>query len=335
MSELGEDPFAQDDVAKVAEMASEPSYISEIARKLQQVDPRFQTFKLQTVINIVARSVQALEETHHNVEITHVKYSNYGGQAEASPIYSLQDDGVGVSDEWYPYTLVHVKNQPVRDEYRDVIDKSITIDEKTEMIDTLSGDGNEVSQEAELIMQDMVNSRVFRDIEYYETPSYNDGGVDLYIENFRSNITGNLKTYEKGVIIEISVRWVNPIGIPYMDEKTDKRKDYEEDRDVPVDLIVLAPNFTGSVENTYSDSGIERIGRVPENPTGNPILLEDTEDTIELAKNLPFTGNKYPVVKSSRQNMLDALASVGRDYDEIYELEYRRELLAQIGRLIA
>ena len=335
MPGLGDYPEAQEDVAKVAEMASEPSYVSEVARKLQLADARFASYNLTTVIDIVRKAVQALDETRdYDVDVARVGYSNIGGQEEASPIYSWVEGELRENDEWWPYTLFHVENQPVRESYRKYVDRSIAVEDKIGTIDTLSYDGNEISKEAELILQDLVTSDLISDIGYYETPSYNDGGVDLYLEDFNSNITGKKEHIDGGVIIEISVRWINPIGIPYMEEKTNKREEYESDRDVPVDLIVLAPSFTGTVENTYSDTGISRIGRVPIEPDGNPILLQDEESLRNMASSLPFTGNMYPVVRSSRANMIGALDSVARDYDTIYELDYRRDLLQVLGRLL-
>lgn len=45
-----ENLLSSDDVGKIVELAVEPSYISEIARKLQEVDPNFQNFSLNSII---------------------------------------------------------------------------------------------------------------------------------------------------------------------------------------------------------------------------------------------------------------------------------------------
>jgi len=101
-----EDLITQEDVEKVAEMAVEPSYMSEIARKLQDVDPVFHDMGETKAIRVVSRAVQALRK-NKVVDVQHPSYDELGGQKEASQHTSIAGEGYAPGDEWHEYTVIH------------------------------------------------------------------------------------------------------------------------------------------------------------------------------------------------------------------------------------
>jgi len=84
MSLSSEAGIAQDDVARVIELAAEPSYISEIARKLVKHDPAWNTAEITAVekVSIIASFL----EDRGDINIYEVDYNSGAmGQAESSP----------------------------------------------------------------------------------------------------------------------------------------------------------------------------------------------------------------------------------------------------------
>lgn len=341
--------IAQQDVSDVLEMASEPSYVSEIARKLIAVDPAWAVAEI-TAIEKVAILVTMIED-RNDVEIINVGYDGIDtGQRESSPKNSLKGDGDSDEHVWEPYTIVHYLNEPeVREEYQPVIDQSITVEEKAEMVKTMSKDGNDVSRNAELILQDVLE-RQFKHYKQVETPDYNDPGVDFYVKDMDQR--------DYGLAVEVSVRWVNPIDKPYFEAK--KEKAFDKD----ADLLIIAPKFTNQLLEDYENpdrkdwnadplSEMIHLHRVPsdepsvyhpfskkpdelgdEDSTGNPVIVADDQRVRDRLKRLGHVGNDYPIVDDDYVEHAMAMDSVGRDYNTISEAEYRNQIREALEPLL-
>lgn len=341
--------IAQDDVAKVMELAAEPSYISEIARKLVMHDPAWDTAEI-TAVEKVSIIVSMLDE-RDDVNIYDIGYnSDEMGQRISSPKNTLTDDEQGHNKRWNGYTLVYNFEEPdIREEYQDIIDLDIDPIDKIETIEKLSSVGNVVSKQAEHIMQDVL-MRQFRDYDTTEIPDYNDPDVDFYVED----------EFERdwGLAVEISVRYVNPIDQPYLDAKEDKA--IERD----ADLLVIAPRFTDELLDLYEDpddagwnadplSDMVHLHRVPpDRPTvyypfakkpdeikgdddsGNPIIVEDGEKARERLQEIGNVGDDYPVVDGDRRSFVDSLDAVNRDAVVLTESQYRNAIREAIEPLL-
>lgn len=341
--------IAQEDVAKVLEIAAEPSYISEIARKLIQVDPAWDVAEI-TAVEKVSIIVSMLED-RGDVNIYDIGYGTGDmGQAESSPKFSLTDDESGHNKKWNGYTLVYYYDSPdIREEYEDVVDLSVDPIDKIQMIEELSSSGNEVSKQAETIMQDVME-RQFKHYDTIETPDYNDPDVDFYVEDESNR--------EWGLAIEVSVRYVNPIDQPYLDAKKDKA----DERDA--DLLIIAPRFTDNLLNTYEDpddpgwnadplSDMVHLHRVPpdrptvyypfartpdeikeSNDSGNPVIVSDGELARERLSDSGNVGDEYPVVDGDYGDFLTTTEAVGRETVVTTESQYRNSLRESIEPLL-
>jgi hypothetical protein len=157
-----EKPFEQEDVDRVWELAIEPSYISEIARKLQEAVEEWSEVSENTAVRRVAKIVEVLSNRPDIDTLT--APPTIGGQAEGSPKRSFGPGGFVVETEWRDYKLIHNPGTPledVREGLRDFVDTSVTVESKLSLIQTLSGSGNEISRISEEIMQDVME-RQFR-----------------------------------------------------------------------------------------------------------------------------------------------------------------------------
>lgn len=344
-----EDGVGQEDTARIVELATEPSYISEIARKLIKHDPDWELGMLAT-INKVSAIVGILGEQGRAEVFTQDYQSDSMGQEESSPKSSLVDVADTTDHHWNSYTIVHLPDGTnVRDDYKDIVDQSMTPDEKMKMVETLSNQGNKVSKQAELIMQDVME-RQFKHYDVTESPDYNDPGVDFYVEDEDQR--------EWGLSLEVSTRFVNPIDKPYMESK--KQKAFERDSD----LVIMAPKFTDEMLDEYEDpesegwhddplSDIVHLHRVPpkdptvyypfamnsseinqKGGTGNPIIIADSESSRERLSNTGNVGDRYPVVDDDYGLMIDSLKYVGRDYTVITESQYRNSIRESIEPLL-
>lgn len=344
-----ESAVAQDNISMVLEVSSEPSYISEIARKLIKHDPEWD-MSLMTAIDKVSSIVSMLEERDE----FHIHVIDYGtddmGQEESSPMFSIVDSEEKDGWQWYPYTLVHYEvDVDLRPTYQDIVDQSVTVDEKVGLINTLSSKGNDIAKQSEEIMQDVMK-RQFKHFENVETPDYNDPGVDFYVED----------DYQRdwGLCIEISTRYVNPIDWPYFDNKMQKSMDKD------ADLLIMAPKFTDELLNEYEDhtedewheDPLDQIGHLhrvpPDEPTvyspfskdpdeivegddeGNPIIIADSESSRKRLSETGNVGDDYPVVDGDYGDMLEALGRVGRDFVVVTESQYRNSMREALEPLL-
>jgi len=349
MSLSSEAGIAQDDVARVIELAAEPSYISEIARKLVKHDPAWNIAEITAVekVSIIA----SLLEDRGDINIYEVDYNSGSmGQAESSPKRTLNDDEEGHNKEWNPYTLIYTfEGTTIRDEYEDIVDESVDPIDKIQMIEELSNSGNRVSKQAEEIMQDVMK-RQFKHYDTVETPGYNDPDVDFYVEDERQR--------EWGLAIEVSVRYVNPIDQPYLDAKKQKA----DERDA--DLLIVAPKFTDKLLDLYEDpddpgwnadplSDMVHLHRLPpdsptvyypfarkpdeikeHNDSGNPIIIQDGEQAREMLSSSGNVGDAYPVVDDDYADFISTLGDVNRESVVITESQYRNSLRESIEPLL-
>ena len=337
----------QERIAKVAEAAAEPSYLSEIARKLDEVYEN-ESWSVKQV----AQAVSVLQK-EDRLEVYDVGYSGNEGQVEGSAKYSLDPNG-GLTEqtEWESYTVVHNPNQDIDnidDELNEELNHTIAAEDKIEVINLLSGAGNRISRQAEKIMQDAMQ-RQFREFEETFYEGYNNPGIDFYVvDDERRNF---------GLAIEVSTRYENPVDRPYLDSKQDKatEKDF--------DLVILAPQFTNTLRERYEDAEDERwhsepegqithLHRVPndrpevyrpfameaddefgDSDVGFPIIVPDSDRVRDRLRGKGHIGDDYPVVDSDADGFLDALDSVSRDYNVITESEYRLQLRESIEPLL-
>lgn len=351
MSMSSEEAYDQETIAKVIEMAVEPSYVSEIARKLEVVDDGWGLTGTRSVER-VAIIVSMLDEREAFVT-ANVGYDGIeDAQEKSSPMESLTDEvGEGEpEDRWNPYTLVHyTSDTDVRDEFSDHVDNTVTIEEKAGIIENLSGSGNRVSVMAEEIMQDCL-SRQFKHYDNTETPDYNDPGVDFYVEDERNR--------EWGLAVEISVRWVNPIGSKYIDSKKEKALDND------ADLLVLAPKFRQNIMEKYNGGGsggmsddpmssvvnisvlpsmepdvYQPFAKSPEDvndrePGGNPVIVPDPDPVRDRLNTTGNVGGSYPVADSDMGSFTDDLDYVFREHTVVTESQYRNEIRESIEPLL-
>jgi len=325
-------------VSLVLEMAVEPSYLSEIVRKVNKNIPA-QSLSVSQVAQVAS-----MVSDRDGVELETVGYGRNEGQSIGSPHNSLADDSGDGTTKWEEYTIIHNKDtqaSDVRDEVRDIIDPTVTVREKSKVVDTLSGEGNSVSRQAEEIFQ-AVMSRQFRAYDITESGGYNDPGIDFIASD----------TTQRGytLALEVSVRYENPVDRPYIEAKK------ESAFDIDADLLVMAPRFTDNMRSKHEpiDDGewhsspegeIVHLHRVPsETPEvyrpfaeavppeyerdddGFPVILPDNARTREVLGEGDKVGGPYPVVDGNKPSFRSALDSVAREYDGISESGYRTQL---------
>lgn len=371
MSSADLNEIDQQNVDRIWQLAVEPSYISEIARKLRGLYGEWASMNENTAVARVARTVFLLEQTR-GIDIVTMP-PDAGGQLESSPKFSvapveesggdrLEDVDVedlstagasNVTATWQDYKIIHNTRTPtdeVDDDILEVVDPDMAVEEKLELVKNVSGDGNEVSKEAELILQDVME-RQFREYDSVESSDYNDPGLDFAVDGEQRR--------EWGLAIEVSTRWVNPIDRPYLDAKKEKalKEDY--------DLLVIAPRFTDSLKDEYEDPDkpgwhddpfgemvhLHRVpSRVPEvyspfakkpeelgdtdETEGNPVIVPDDSSVRNRASSIGNIGNRYPVGSSDKDVLRDSLAAVDRRYSVISESRYRNQIREALEPLL-
>lgn len=338
---------AQVDISRVADMAAEPSYLSEIARKLNDA---YDVSRYD--VELVARAASVLAD-RDGFELYDVGYGDNGGQSVGSMHYaSNPDGGLEETKEWREYTVLHNENPSLGDmdeEIREKVNVSISVPDKVAVIDILSGRGNFVSRAAERIMQDAME-RQFREYEDIQYGDYNDPGIDFTVRD------EGRRNY--GLSVEVSTRWENPIGSPYIGSKEDAA--LNEDFDV----AVLAPAFRDSLLEQYEnvdsnewhadpEGEITHLHRVPTDrpavyrpfastppdddfdPDGGfPVIVPDSERVRERIGRMGHVGNDYPIVDSDFREFTNALESVDRDFRLIRESGYREQLRQAVEPLL-
>lgn len=337
-----------DQVASVAlEMAVEPSYLSEIMRKINN-----NVTGVSTDIDEMAQVASVMAD-RDDVELVTHGYDGNNGQSVGSPHFGPNSEGdTEETKTWQPHTIMHntgLSPDDVRPEVADVIDATMTVDDKRGVIDTLSGQGNSVSRQAENITQ-AVLQRQFRTYDTVETSDYNDPGTDFYVEDDTAR--------DYAVAIEVSVRHENPIDAPYVSTKQDMA--FDDD----ADLLILAPKFTDSVKSQYEvieddewhgspENEITHLHRVPADTpevyrpfafgvppeyeldnTGFPVVLPDSDRVVSILSDGDKVGGPYPVVNGSRRAFMSALDGVDRDYQGISESGYRNQVREAIEPLL-
>lgn len=355
MSAPREGAFGGDDIAKVLEMAVEPSFMSEIGRKLRNNDPEWSELTENNAIGRAVSIVSFLDEERDDAVEVVRPFSNYDGtegQAQGSPHQSIVD---GETNTWEEYAVARSLKTDygnVREEFKGVVDPDVTIETKFDIIDTLSSRGNDVSKDVENVAQDLLE-RQFRFYDDVEVSDYNNPGLDFYVRDERDR--------EYGLAVEVSTRWVNPIGKNYVEAK--RQKATERD----MDLVILAPRFSQIMLEKYENPDEVRynadplaqmvhLHRVPRkepevykpfakkpgdisdeernNPTGNPVITPDGNELRDRLNSDGHVGNNYPVVDSRYGSFRSALDTVGRDYRSVTESMYRNQFREAIEPLL-
>ena len=338
---------AQAAIALVADVTAEPSYLSEIARKL---DNAFEDQDWN--LDKVTQAASVLSD-RDDFDFYDVGYGGNDGQSIGSLHYaSVPGAGKESTKEWKEYTVIHNTDpnlDDMADEVREIINPQITVEEKMAIIDILSGRGNFVSRAAEEILQDAME-RQFREYEEVEYGDYNDPGIDFRVRD------DSRRDY--GIAVEVSTRWENPIGTPYTDSK--KEPAFEDD----LDLIIMAPDFRDKLLQQYEevDSGqwhadpegeITHLHRVPTNrpavyrpfakeppgeefdPDGGfPVIVPDDERTRNRIGRKGHVGNDYPIIDDNFGDFRSALESVDREFRLITESGYRAQVRESIEPLL-
>jgi hypothetical protein len=329
------------------EMAVEPSYLSEIVRKINN-----NVSGSSTNVDKLAQIASAMQE-RDGVELFTHGYDENRGQSEGSPHFGPNDDGDEVGTKtWQPHTIMHNTNtssDEVRQEVADVIDPTVTVAEKRSVIDTLSGQGNTVSRQVENITQ-AVLQRQFRNYNTVESGDYNDPGVDFFVSD------PDQRDY--ALAIEVSARYENPIDSPYVDTKKDMA--FDDD----ADLLVLAPAFTDNIRGQYEviedgewhrtpENEIVHLHRVPvdtpevyrpfafgvppeyeREDDGFPVVLPDSDRVADILSRGSKVGGPYPVVNGSKDAFIGALERVERDFRGISESGFRNQIREAIEPLL-
>lgn len=324
------------DVEKVAEVAVEPAWISEIARKLQRYDEDWRGLSFPFAVRKAALAAHKLVEDNSNVEAVSVPVE---GERVGSPHLSLGgESAMGVSEvrEWNSYTIIHntgMLSRMVRAGLRGAIDPNVSVEDKVNIAKTVSGRGDEQARNAELILHDHIDTLV-RDPEDIRRSEYTDPGPDLYVESFNPTEVTGVSRVPMGLIIEVSVRWVNPLGSPYINSKRDQRSDMESGSDFPVDLLIMAPDIRANALERYAESSMVDLQTLPLEPSGNPIIVPDDADVQGMAEGTDIVGENYPVVETEYDEMTQMLDMVEREFHTIEELEYRRQISTLINSFI-
>lgn len=359
------------DVGNIMACALEPSYISEIARKLRAsgIVNHTESFEDQKVkwddisflrsVVLVSKAVSVLSN-NDRIEVEDAPAGQLQGSPKnqiATPSEISGDEEEEVEEEptgkeWHPYTVVYnpedTTENDINELLKDYIDTSVELEEKIALIEDISSVGNDVSKVAEDILQDCLE-RQFREYDVTRVSSYNDPGLDFYVEDEGKR--------EWGLAVEISVRYVNPIDAPYINSKKDKAFDTD------ADLVILAPKFTDNMERKYEDPDdrnwhvdpeeelvhLHRLpSEVPETygpfrnefkdedgiDEGNPIIVPDGERLRALMKKGGHVGDDYPIVEDERLNFRASLDDLLRDYTVITESRFRTQIRESIEPLL-
>jgi hypothetical protein len=343
----GQGEAAQQAVKRVIDCAAEPCYLSEIARKLNTAfdTNAFNVEKVAQVASVIS--------DRDGIEFYDVGYEDNGGQSIGSMHYSnTSGEGIEETKEWRDHTVIHNENPQytdIEDAILEVINPSISVEDKVMIIDILSGRGNFTSEAAEKIMQDSF-ARQFREYDVVQFGDYNDPGIDFVVDDPSRR--------DFGLAVEVSTRWENPIGTPYMKTKEDAA--LEED----LDLVILAPIFREKLLQEYEQKDDDRWHKEPEgeivhlhevpndrpgvyrpfakepvqeeflSTTGFPVIVPDDERTRNRLRDTGHIGDNYPVVDSDLSSFREALDRVERDFELVTESEYRTQLRESIEPLL-
>lgn len=344
-------------VSAALQVAFEPCYLAEIARKINASELELEVREEQMA------QVASMMADRDDVDLYTVDYQDNGGQAQGSlrevgdegSAFSTEDDEDGekiVQVNWEPYTIMHntgIGYGELDDAIKEVVNPDRTVDQKREIINVLSGTGNDMSRTAERIMQDEMQ-RQFRNYRVREIPEYNDPGMDFYVEDTDKR--------DYGLGIEVSVRWENPIDSPYIKSKQDKVFDRDGD------LVILAPRFTDKSLDRYEDIENKEWHQIPEGemthlhtvpndePTvyrpfamasiddselrssGFPVIVPDGDKVRERLRAGNHVSGNYPLVDTGGDAFLNNLDEVERESRVITESGYRSQVREAIEPLL-
>lgn len=365
MSTRIEELVSQVDVSMVSDLAIEPSYISEIARKLMELNmprdrnrdelegvPSFQTtwgdLTMNSALTRVMVALQVLTDEDGDYSVSRQGYDVFDvseegeSQRVGSDHLSRGEGGIEPSKEWKDYAIVHNVNgemENVGEVFRDAglnglagrlrrsIDPDVTVAEKLRVVKTLSRGGNDQSRFIEQIVQDQLTNEVVQTVRLPENlvrSDYNDPGTDFFASGFRVRFP-ETRDIENGVMVEVSSRWVNPIGDPYVSGKLNEATTLEGDFGVGVDVIFMAPNFRDSIVERYEDSNMVSIVEVPAE-SGSPVIVPDSDEVREALEGSDQVGEEYPVVTEEPTEYIEAMERVNRQYVAIPESTYRSRI---------
>lgn len=324
-------------VADVAEAAVEPGWLSEIARRLRSnVDP-WQDMAFPAAVRTVSLAAQKLLDDNSNVEARIVDPPD---SDRGSPHISFGNEqtptGVKETRSWNPYKIINntgMRARMVSPEIRAVIDPTVTLEEKAEVAMMVSDRGGDQARIVEDILDDHIDTLV-SDATVLDRTPFRSSGVDLFVADFNPTEVTGVTDFDMGIGLEISARWVNPIGKPYVDAKFDRQAELEAEYDVPVDILIAAPNIRSSVRSRYEDETMLDLVNLPLQSAGFPIVIPDDADTQDQVEGTALVGDDYPVVEQGFEEMEEALGDVFRDFDVVRELDYRRQLSTVVNNFI-
>jgi len=325
---------AYDDVAWVAEMANEPMYLTEIARKLLATGA-WDT-SLNNAIRKVSLAVQAYTDERDPDEFRLEEIQP--GQREGSMHYVLGEGGdvfggVSGSREWRPYKLFQSDTEVVSEPIGDTIDTSITFEEKKRMVERISETGRRQSMIAEEILQDVVD-KVTRDVDVFEKTGFQSPKPDVYVENFDLLLPVVIKDIKRGKVIEVTNRWENPIDRPYIEDKFGAAMDKEATTNVPVDVLIIAPRLAGDIAVKaeehggekvipVDDEGIVSVAIAPKVGNGIPVIRSDPFAMKQRLVGTRLVGSGYPAAEEPFEGFVRDLDHVEREYNIVLESDYR------------
>lgn len=331
----------------VLSMLAEPMYLSELARKSQMLSDR-PTITLSNVAEVLA-----IDEIGERVDFVSYGYEPPENQSTGSAHRAANPEvGEGGTKDWYDHTIAHNTDADVDQidsDILDIINPGFTVDDKVEIVDNLSTEGNTISRIIENVAQSEF-VRQFRNYDVTRVSDYNSPEGDFYVED------NGERNY--GLFIEVSARYENPIDQPYVTSKVDSA--FNED----ADLVILAPRFTNTQKDKYEYMTDADYHAAPEDervhlhnvPTdtpevyrpfstnvpnetdrgdgGFPVVVPDSNEVQQLLARQGHVADDYPAVTQRRRDFITNCEEVSRDVDVIPESGFRTQLREAVEPLL-
>lgn len=378
------------DFRLVADLAQEPSYVSEIGRKLHKGDfpmgYKLDTDGDTTIVLDNGEEPESRDDfrrTWGSIDVGTARRKAAGvvnlimegdqgeldaqdfaaGQKESSPKYAWAGNDLEELRTWRDYKIVQNVDRSAESvgkvfentgldgmarTLRSMVDvepwvedgEFVTVEDKQQIIETLSERGNEASMNAERIAQDVFD-RQFRYMSEARATAYSSPEPDYEVYEDAE--------MDYRLMIEVTTRWVNPVDKPYVDAK--KESAFDKD----ADLLIIGPKFTDQMVNKYGvvgdresmlnaetdlinlvhlpprdgkffDPFLMSVSDIPpdvEDRSGNPVIIGDHARVRERLSTVGRVGDQYPIVDADYEEFRDMLGGVNRDFNVIQESQYR------------
>lgn len=361
---MSEQEVGQLDVSLVSDLTIEPRYISEIARTLRELNlPRGmnrdqlegleffpETWGQISHNNALTRVMIALDnltsDSPDEYDVYHYDYDVEdrfvpgSSQRVGSMHLERSEEGLSETKKWRSYSVIHNVSDRLEDagslldetgwnelanKLRREINPIVTVEDKLNRIRTVSRTGNEQSRLIENLMQGQLGNIVTRSGEpvgEMGLTGYSDPSVDFYAIDFT---TPDGTKFDNGLIVEITSRWVNPIGDPYISSKSNSSIELEKEHGVTFDVIVIAPKFADGMKERYETSDIIYLKEFPTRE-GNPVVIQDSPQVRGGLSQSPRVGDDYPVVDRDFNRYIETLNMLNREYTVLPEWDYRQTI---------